>query len=133
MKIGNLLERNSVIQYYNVATVYGLDDPSLFFMIVLFLALHESVETNQNQSHEKQASCQKQDKDTTFKYVIDILDILAQCNKSKLTPACTSSLGFSRLYILMSGFIVIHVIILHFYIIKMQPLRDSSVDVGQQD
>ena len=53
MKIGNLLERNSVIQYYNVATVYGLDDPSLFFMIVLFLALHESVETNQNQSHEK--------------------------------------------------------------------------------
>ena len=53
MKIGNLLERNSVIQYYNVATVYGLDDPSLFFMIALFLALHESVETNQNQSHEK--------------------------------------------------------------------------------
>ena len=53
MKIGNLLERNSVIQYYNVATVYGLDDPSLFFMIVLFLVLHESVETNQNQSHEK--------------------------------------------------------------------------------
>ena len=30
-----------------------------------------------------------------------ILDILAQCNKPKPIPACTSSLGFSRLYILM--------------------------------
>ena len=33
--------------------------------------------------------------------VRDILDILAQCNRSKPTLTCTSSLGFSRLYILM--------------------------------
>ena len=30
-----------------------------------------------------------------------ILDILAQCNRPKPSPTCTSSLGFSRLYILM--------------------------------
>ena len=50
--------------------------------------------------------------------VRDILDILAQCNRPKLTPTCTSSLGFSRLYILMLGFIVTQVIVLHSYIIK---------------
>ena len=33
--------------------------------------------------------------------VRDILDILAQCNRPKPNPACTSSLGFSRLYILI--------------------------------
>ena len=38
--------------------------------------------------------------------VRDILDILAQCNRSKPTPTCTNSLGFSRLYILLLGFIV---------------------------
>ena len=49
----------------------------------------------------------------------DILNILAQCNRPKTTPTCTSSLGFSRLYILMLGFIVTQVIVLHSYIIKM--------------
>ena len=39
--------------------------------------------------------------------VKDILDILAQYNRLKPTIACTSSLGLSRLYILMLGFIVI--------------------------
>ena len=34
-------------------------------------------------------------------FVRDILDILAQCNRPKPTLTCTSSLGFSRLYILM--------------------------------
>ena len=53
------------------------------------------------------------------KDVRDILDILAQCNRPKLTSTCTSSVGFSRLYILMLGFIVIQVIILYSYIIKM--------------
>ena len=38
--------------------------------------------------------------------VRDILDILVQCNKLKLTPVCTSSLKFSCLYILMLEFIV---------------------------
>ena len=33
--------------------------------------------------------------------VRDILDILAQCNRPKPIPTCTSSLGFSCLYILM--------------------------------
>ena len=33
--------------------------------------------------------------------VRDILDVLAQCNRPKPTLAYTSSLGFSRLYILM--------------------------------
>ena len=47
--------------------------------------------------------------------VRDILDILAQCNRPKLSPACTSSLGFSRLYILMLWLIVIQVIVLHSY------------------
>ena len=49
-----------------------------------------------------------------------ILDILAQCNRPKPIPACTSSLGFSRLYILMLGFIVIQeIIVLHSHTIKM--------------
>ena len=52
-------------------------------------------------------------------FVRDILDILAQCNRPKSTPACTSSLEFGRLYILMLGFIVIRVIVLYFYTIKM--------------
>ena len=42
--------------------------------------------------------------------VRDILDILAQCNRLKPTPACTGSLGFSCLYILMLGFIVTQVL-----------------------
>ena len=36
-----------------------------------------------------------------------VRDILAQCNRPKLTPTCTSSVGFSHLYILMLVFIVI--------------------------
>ena len=51
--------------------------------------------------------------------VRDILNILAQCNKPKPIPACTSNLGFNRLYILMLGFIVTQVIVLNSYIIKM--------------
>ena len=51
--------------------------------------------------------------------VRDILDILAQCNRPKPSLACSSSLGFSRLYILMLGFIVTQVNVLHFYTIKM--------------
>ena len=51
--------------------------------------------------------------------VRDILDILAQCNRPKPIPTCTSSLGFNRLYMLMLGFNVTLVIILHSYIIKM--------------
>ena len=47
--------------------------------------------------------------------VRDILGILAQYNRPNPTPACTSSLRFSRLYILMLGFIVTRVIILHSY------------------
>ena len=51
---------------------------------------------------------------------IYIKHILAQCNRPKPSPACTSSLGFSRLYILMLGFIVTQeVIVLHSQIIKM--------------
>ena len=46
---------------------------------------------------------------------IYILDILAQCNRPKPNPVCTSSLGFSRLYILMLWLIVTHVIVLHSY------------------
>ena len=46
---------------------------------------------------------------------IYILDILAQCNKPKLNPACISSLGFSHLYILMLWLIVTQVIVLHSY------------------
>ena len=42
-------------------------------------------------------------------------DILAQCNRPKSSPTCTSSLGFSRLYILMLWLIVTQVIILHSY------------------
>ena len=38
--------------------------------------------------------------------VRDILNILAQYNRPKSTPTCTSGLGFNRLYILMLGFIV---------------------------
>ena len=53
------------------------------------------------------------------KGVRDILDILAQYNRPNLSPTCTSGLGYSRLYILMLGFIVILVIVLHSYIIKM--------------
>ena len=50
-----------------------------------------------------------------------ILDILAQCNRPKPNPACTSSLGFSHLYILMlwlivTQVIVVQVIVLHSYI-----------------
>ena len=52
-------------------------------------------------------------------FVRDILDILAQCNKLKLTPTCTSSLGFSRLCILTLGFIITQIIILRSYIIKL--------------
>ena len=52
-----------------------------------------------------------------FENVRDILDILAQCNRSKPTPTCTSSLGFSRINILMLGFIVIQAIVLYSYII----------------
>ena len=40
----------------------------------------------------------------------DILDILAQCNKFKPSPTCTSSVGFSCLYILMLVFIIIQVL-----------------------
>ena len=43
--------------------------------------------------------------------VRDILDILAQCNRPKPTLAYTSSLGFSRLYILMLEFIVTQVFV----------------------
>ena len=49
--------------------------------------------------------------------VRDILNILAQCNRSKPSPTCTSSLGFNRLYILMLGFILTQVIVLHSYTI----------------
>ena len=54
-------------------------------------------------------------------FVRVILDILAQCNKPKPKPipACTSSLGFNHLYILMLRFIVTRIIILHSYTIKM--------------
>ena len=52
-------------------------------------------------------------------YVEDIIDILDQCDRPKLTPACTSSLGFSHLYILMLRFIITQVNVLHSYIIKM--------------
>ena len=55
----------------------------------------------------------------TLVTVRDILDILAQCNRPKPSPACTSSLGFSHLYILMLWLIVTHVIVLHSYIIKI--------------
>ena len=48
---------------------------------------------------------------------IYIRHILAQCNRPKLSPACTRSLGFSCLYILMLGFIVTQVIVLHSYTI----------------
>ena len=47
--------------------------------------------------------------------VRDILDILAQCNRPKPSPAYTSSLGFSRLYILILWLIVTQVIVLHSY------------------
>ena len=62
--------------------------------------------------------------------VRDILDILAQCNRPKPSPTSNSNLGFNRLYILMLGFIITQVIVPHSYTIKMQPLRDASVDVG---
>ena len=52
-------------------------------------------------------------------YVEDIIDILDQCDRPKPTLACTSSLGFSHLYILMLRFIITHVNVLHSYIIKM--------------
>ena len=55
----------------------------------------------------------------SLKHVRDILDILAQCNRSKLTSTYTSSLGFSYLYIFMLWFIVTQVIVLHSYKIKM--------------
>ena len=47
---------------------------------------------------------------------IYILDILVQCNRPKPSRTCTSSLGFSRLYIFMLWLIVTQVIILHSYI-----------------
>ena len=51
---------------------------------------------------------------------IYIRHILVQCNRPKPSPTCTSSLGFSRLYILMLEFIVTQkVIVLHSYTIKM--------------
>ena len=50
---------------------------------------------------------------------IYILDILTHYNRPKATPTCTSSLGFNHLYILMLGFIVIQVIVLHSCTIKM--------------
>ena len=43
---------------------------------------------------------------TTRSIFRDILDILAQYNRPKTTSTCTSSLGFSRLYILLLWFIV---------------------------
>ena len=43
---------------------------------------------------------------STMQSIRDILNILAQCNRYKLTPTCTSSLRFSLLYILMLWFIV---------------------------
>ena len=55
----------------------------------------------------------------SLQIVRDILDILAQCNRPKPTPACTSCLGFNHIYILMLGFIVTQIIVLHSYIIKM--------------
>ena len=54
-----------------------------------------------------------------FSCVRNILDILAQCNRPNLTLICTSSLGFSCLYILMLGFIITNVIVLYSYIIKI--------------
>ena len=81
---------------------------------------------NNNKYHDSSSTA------TSFFFVRDILDILAQYNRLKSTLACTSSLGFSRLYILMLGFIVTQVIVLHSYTIKMQLLRDSSVDIGRQ-
>ena len=45
-------------------------------------------------------------KQVTVTIVRDILDILAQCNRLKLTSTCTSSLEFSHLCILILGFIV---------------------------
>ena len=53
------------------------------------------------------------------KIVRDILDILAQYNRLNPTSTCTSNQGFSRLYILMLGFIVTQIFILLSYIIKM--------------
>ena len=47
--------------------------------------------------------------------VRDILNILAQCNRPKPSLGCTSSLGFSSLYILMLWLIVTRIIKLHFY------------------
>ena len=54
-----------------------------------------------------------------FVTVCKILDILAQCNRPKPNSTCISSLGFSRLYILMLEFIVTQIIIQHSYTIKM--------------
>ena len=53
------------------------------------------------------------------KIVRDILDILTQYNRLNPISACTSNLGFSRLYILMLGLIVTQVFILLSYIINM--------------
>ena len=55
----------------------------------------------------------------SFMCVRDILNILDQCNRPKPSPICISSLGFSRLYILMLWFIITQVIVLHSYTIKM--------------
>ena len=49
----------------------------------------------------------------------DTLDILVQYDRLKVTHTCTSTLGFSCLYIFLLGFIVTRVIVLHSYIIKM--------------
>ena len=43
-------------------------------------------------------------------YIYIVRDILVQCNRPKPTPACTSSLGFSCIYILMLGFIITQVL-----------------------
>ena len=45
------------------------------------------IETSANYTHKKKS----------FDLVKDILDILVQCNRSKPTPTCTSSLGFNCL------------------------------------
>ena len=55
--------------------------------------------------------CGKGNNETSVNNIVrDILDILAQCNKLKSNPTCTSSLRFSHLYILMLGFIVTQVL-----------------------
>ena len=64
------------------------------------------------------------------KSVRHILDILAQYNRPKPTPTSTSNLGFS--FFIYTN-VMLHcntLFVLHFYIIKMYPLRVSSKDIG---